>query len=96
MGEEVGPPGESGTAVQILYPLAGDRFVGDSSMGCQTIRLRARVLEPVGAIAWYVDGVQYAEAAPPYDCSWELKRGAHRIAASAGGIAGDEIEVYVE
>ena len=86
----------SDAPVEILYPLDGDRFLTDRAVGEESIRLRAQVLTPTESIIWYVDGVQYAEAPPPYEATWVLKRGMHRIAVSAGSSAGDEIEVFVE
>jgi penicillin-binding protein 1C len=82
--------------VKILYPLDGDHFVLEAGKKPQVVSLEARVGSPADAIAWFVDGVEYARTGPPYRTHWPLARGGHRISALGADGWGDEVQIHVE
>jgi len=93
------PPAPSGSpraeGLSIVYPLTGDRFILGAG-GTETILLRAACPEPIPRLTWFVDGLEYAAAGPPYQVAWPLSRGRHHIAAVGPNGAGDLVQIRVE
>jgi penicillin-binding protein 1C len=80
----------------IIYPLDRDHFLLDPTTSAQTITLKALSDEPLQQLTWFVDGVEYARSAPPYEAEWELVPGRHHLTVTGDGCVGDGIAVEVE
>ncbi len=91
--EAVSPPGGG---VSILYPLDGDRYLMGPGEKEQAVLLKAVCDSPVESLSWFVDGMEYAATAPPYELEGRLSRGRHLISAVGPDRRGDSILIYVE
>lgn len=89
---------ESDLTVQILYPLAGDRFVLShlSSGGERMLKLEAVASKAIPEVEWYVDGNLLTRAGLPYTAWWRPEPGRHTITVVAAGAAGDAVDIVVE
>jgi penicillin-binding protein 1C len=85
-------------SVNIIYPMAGDRFVFDQNpeMGIQAVKLEAVCSGPVEYIDWFIDGQHFARTGPPYSSFWNPSRGSHRISVVTPAKIGDSVEILVE
>ncbi len=61
----------------------------------QSLQLRGEVHPALPGIAWLVDGQQVAAVGWPYEATWQLRPGRHRLQMVAGGKASDPIEFEV-
>jgi penicillin-binding protein 1C len=82
--------------LSIIYPLPYDRFVFEKNRTAQMIRLEIISHKPVEYVDWFVDGIHYTRAKPPYGTYWQLERGRHQITAVTPLKRGDSIEIIVE
>ncbi len=81
--------------VRITYPLPDDHFILNEAAG-STITFQSVVTTPVAFVDWFVNGMHQGRTGPPYQLSWELERGRHRIIAVTPDRRGDSIEITVE
>ncbi len=92
---DASPVSGSSSAIRIVSPHDGDRYVMSSSHENLAL-LRAIPLEPVAEVIWLINGVEFARTAPPYEAYWPLVKGRHRITALTDNEAAAEIEINVE
>lgn len=80
---------------RILYPHDGDRFVLDPS-GDGRLRFKAQSRTPHPWVRWFVDGREVARVPSPYDFTWTMTRGRHRLSVAGPDRQMDAIEFSVE
>ncbi len=102
-GKEAGEAGDGNPraraaegGVAIVYPLEGDRYLLEPGDEEVTVELKAVSGFPEERITWFVDGVEYGTAGPPYTLECSLPRGRHVITVLGNAAAGDEIRLTVE
>jgi len=88
----VGP----GRPIAIAYPLPGDRFVLGRGEVPKLIRLEAIASRPLPYVDWFIDGLHFARARPPYHAYWNLERGKHNLTVVSPDRQGESIEIVVE
>jgi hypothetical protein len=82
--------------LRIIYPLPNDRFVFERNRVSQMIRLEIISHKPMEYVDWFIDGIHYTRARPPYHTYWPLERGRHQITAVTPFKKGDSVEIMVE
>ncbi len=60
------------------------------------IRLEGIATASIPYIDWFIDGMHKGRTGPPYQLTWELQPGSHRIMAVGPDHTGDSIVVIVE
>jgi len=98
IGNEIDEEGEGSTdgLLRIIYPLPNDRFIFERDRVSQMIRLEIVSHKPVEYVDWFIDGIHYTRARPPYYAYWQLERGRHQITAVTPSKKGDSIGIIVE
>jgi len=84
------------TEIHITYPLDNDRYILEPGQESLTLRLEAKVRNPIERIVWFVDTKELGVAGPPYTFIWNAGRGRHRVQAADENGYGEMIEVTVE
>jgi penicillin-binding protein 1C len=85
-------------AVVITYPRDREVFLLEPGYDAktQTLPLTAEIDPPVAEATWLVDGERIAGGSrAPYETSWPLRAGKHRVQVVAGGRTSDPIEFEV-
>jgi hypothetical protein len=70
----------------VVHPNPDDVFLIEPGYdrATQTLELSVEVDPPVPEVTWIVDGASIGTAAWPYEASWPLARGQHRVEVVAG------------
>jgi len=89
--------GVTADAVVITQPRSGDVFIIEPGYkrSTQSLELRAEVDPPLPTVEWLVDGKSLVASAWPYDATWVLTRGRHRLEARAGSRHSEPVEIEV-
>jgi penicillin-binding protein 1C len=84
-------------AVVITWPRPGEVFLIEPGYArrTQTLKLSAEVEPRLAAVTWLVDGQPVRQAAWPYDASWALQPGRHRLEVVAQGLRSDPVDIEV-
>ncbi len=61
----------------------------------QSLRLSGEVDPPVDEVSWLIDGVRIASVGWPYEASWRLHPGSHRIEMQAGNRRSEAVVLEV-
>ena len=83
------------TAIEIISPHEGDRFVC-SGISTSTIPFRALPRVAVEYVMWLVDGKEVGRTPPPYEFFWTPSRGRHAIHAVIPSQDATSISIEVE
>jgi penicillin-binding protein 1C len=80
------PDGVTVDALVVVHPNPDDVFLIEPGYdrATQTLELSVEVDPPVPEVTWIVDGASIGTAAWPYEASWPLARGQHRVEVVAG------------
>jgi len=87
--------GDGETAIEIISPHEGDRFVC-SGISASTIPFRALPRVVVDYVMWLVDGKEVGRTPPPYEFFWAPTRGRHAIHAVIPSQDAASISIEVE
>ncbi|MBZ4420570.1 penicillin-binding protein 1C [Myxococcus sp. RHSTA-1-4] len=84
-------------ALVITWPRPGEVFLIEPgySRSTQTLRLSAEVEPRLAAVTWLVDGRPVRQAPWPYDASWALQPGRHRLEVVARGLRSEPVDIEV-
>ncbi len=84
-------------ALVITYPREGEVFLIEPGYDrrTQTLPMTAEVDPPLANVTWLIDGKPYATAEWPYQTSWPLAPGKHRLEVTAHGHRSDPIAFEV-
>jgi penicillin-binding protein 1C len=84
-------------AVVITWPRQGEVFLIEPGYArrTQTLRLSAEVEPRLAGVTWLVDGRPVGRAEWPYDASWALQPGRHRLEVLAQGLRSEPVEIEV-
>jgi hypothetical protein len=89
------PVSGSSSAIRIVSPHNGDRYVMSSSHENLAL-LRAIPSDPVAEVIWLINGNEFVRTGPPYETYWPLAKGRHRITALTDSDVAAEVEIDVE
>jgi len=82
--------------VRIAYPPDGASFAIDpGAAGKQAITIKVDVPPSIREVRIVVDG-QPRTVRAPFQMTWAMVLGEHRVRAEADGVAGDEVDLTVE
>jgi len=84
-------------ALVITWPRQGEVFLIEPgyTRRTQTLRLSAEVEPRLAAVTWLVDGRPVQQAGWPYDASWALQPGRHRLEVVARGLRSEPVDIEV-
>ncbi len=84
-------------AVVVTHPRDKDVFIVEPGYrrGTQSAQLTAEVDPSVPELVWLVDGERVAAVGWPYEASWPLTRGAHRVEAAWGAQRSQPVRIEV-
>ncbi|MFP2932959.1 penicillin-binding transpeptidase domain-containing protein, partial [Pyxidicoccus sp. 3LG] len=84
-------------ALVITWPRPGEVFLIEPgySRRTQTLRLSAEVEPRLERVTWLVDGRPVDRAAWPYDASWALQPGRHRLEVVAHDLRSEPVDIEV-
>ncbi len=84
-------------ALVITHPRAGDVFLVEPGYDrdTQSLELRAEIDPALPRITWLLDGEAVARTEWPYDATWKLAQGRHRLQLAGGGRRSDPVEFEV-
>jgi penicillin-binding protein 1C len=84
-------------ALFITWPRQGEVFLIEPgyTRRTQTLRLSAEVEPRLAAVTWLVDGRPVKQAGWPYDASWALQPGRHRLEVVAQGLRSEPVDIEV-
>jgi len=83
------------SGIEILSPHNFDHFVL-SPYHTNRVLLRAQPESVVEHVVWFVDGVEIARTAPPYELFWDPTRGRHVIHAATPANTAAQVIIHVE
>ncbi len=90
------PDPREGGRINIVYPLAGDRFLLTPRDEGVEVTLKAMCRNRMRQVSWFVDGREVGTVGPPYHLTVSLARGRHHLTALGPDGLGDSVEVSVQ